>query len=92
MQKSHSLDDSSHWTPLRRELLNWFRANAAPLSEAYEGAIRLIDDGDFPGRIHFVAHAVRDISDRLIYVLDPQLEAARVQYENAMDQIEKHWP
>ena len=92
MQEPHSLDDSSHWTPLRRELLNWFRTNAAPLAEAYEGAIRLIDDGDFPGRIHFVAHAVRDISDRLVYVLDPQLKAGRVQYENELDRIEKHWP
>jgi hypothetical protein len=77
---------------LRRELLNWFRDNAVPLAEAYEGAIRLVDNGDFPGRIHFIAHAVRDISDRLVYVLDPQLKAGRVQYENEMDRIEKLWP
>jgi hypothetical protein len=86
------IDDSAHWTQLRRELLNWFRANAAPLAEAYEGAIRLVDDGDFPGRIHFIAHAIRDISDRLVYVLDPQLDGNRVQYENEMDRIEKQWP
>lgn len=86
------IDDSAHWTPLRRELLKWFRVNAAPLAEAYEGAIRLVDDGDFPGRIHFIAHAVRDISDRLVYVLDPQLNGNRVQYENEMDRIEKDWP
>ncbi len=86
------IDDSAHWTPLRRELLKWFRVNAAPLVEAYEGAIRLVDDGDFPGRIHFIAHAVRDISDRLVYVLDPQLNGNRVQYANCMDRIEKDWP
>jgi hypothetical protein len=77
---------------LRRELLHWFRDNATPLAEAYEGAIRLVDDDDFPGRIHFIAHAVRDISDRLVYALDPQLKAGRVQYENEMDRIEKLWP
>ncbi|HUT54434.1 MAG TPA: hypothetical protein VM658_13680 [bacterium] len=92
LKESHSIDDSSRWRPLRRELLNWFRTNASPLAEAYEGAIRLIEDGDFPGRVHFIAHAVRDISDRLVYVLDPQLKAGRVQYENEMDRIEKLWP
>ena len=72
--------------------MDWFRNNAAPLAEAYEGAIRLLDDGDFPGRIHFIAHAVRDIADRLVFVLDPQVESRRVQYENEMDGIEKSWP
>ena len=90
MQNDHFSDDLSRWKPLRRELLHWFRDNATPLAEAYEGAIRLVDDGEyFPGRIHFIAHAVRDISDRLVYVLDPQLKAGRVQYENEMDRIEK---
>lgn len=92
MQEPHSSHDSSRWTPQRRELLNWFRTNAAPLADAYEGAIRLVDDGAFPGRIHFIAHAVRDICDRLVYVLDPQLKAGRVQYENQLDRIEKLWP
>lgn len=76
----------------RRELLNWFHSHAAPLSEAYEGAIRLLDDMDFPGRVHFIAHAVRDIADRLIFVLDPQLKGSRVQYANELDRIEKLWP
>lgn len=77
---------------MRHELLAWFRTNAVPLAEAYEGAVRLIDDTRFPGRIHFIAHAVRDISDRLVYVLDPQLEGARVQYENELDWIASRWP
>jgi hypothetical protein len=85
-------DNSPRWNPLRRELLKWFRDNAESLAEAYEGAIRLVDDGNFPGRIHFVAHAIRDISDRLVFVLDPQLKAGRVQYEYEMDRIEKLWP
>jgi len=81
-----------NWSPKRRQLLNWFRSNAAPLAEAYEGAIRLLDEEEFPGRIHFIAHAVRDIADRLVFVLDPQLKGSRVQYDNDMDKIEKLWP
>jgi len=77
---------------IRCELLNWFRNSAAPLAPAYEGAFRLLDAGEFPGRIHFIAHAVRDMCDRLIYVLDPQLKGNRVQYENEMDTIAEEWP
>ncbi len=51
-----------------------------------------MNDGGFPGRIHFIAHAIRDICDRLIYALDPQLEGTRVQYENELDKIERDWP
>lgn len=72
--------------------MRWFRTNAAPLAAAYEGAIWLVDDGAFPGRAQFIAHAVRDISDRLVYVLDPQGSPPRVQYENALDEIEAVWP
>ncbi len=81
-----------NWSLKRHELLIWFSSNAKPLAEAYEGAIRLLNEGDFPGRIHFIAHAVRDIADRLVFVLDPQLKGRRVQYEQEMDGIEKLWP
>lgn len=72
--------------------MNWFREHAQPLADAYEGALRLLNDGDFPGRVHFISHAVRDIADRLVFVLDPQQESNRVQYENEMDWIEDKWP
>ena len=77
---------------IRCELLSWFRESAGPLAPAYEGAIRLLDDRGFPGRIHLIAHAVRDVCDRLIFVLDPQSEPHRVQYENEMDKIARDWP
>ncbi len=87
-----SRNRSTSLSPKRRQLLNWFRKNAEPLAEAYEGAIRLLEDGDFPGRVHFIAHAVRDIADRLVFVLDPQLKPRRVQYEDAMKGITELWP
>ncbi|MCH8204231.1 MAG: hypothetical protein IID09_03660, partial [Candidatus Hydrogenedentes bacterium] len=79
-------------SPQRRELLNWFRINAEPLAPAYEGAIRMLDDRDFPARVHFIAHAVRDISNRLIEVLEPGVPAGMVQYAQELDAIEKVWP
>lgn len=84
--------DPAILSPTRLQLMNWFRVNARPLAEAYEGAIRLIADKGFPGRVRFIAHAVRDIADRLVLVLDPQLTGTRVQYENEMDRIVDKWP
>lgn len=92
LQQSNPAQEASRLTPLRCELVSWFHTNAGPLAAAYEGAIRLVDDDGFPGRIFFIAHTIRDISDRLVYVLDPQLEGTRVQYENELDLIEKDWP
>jgi len=80
------------WPPPRRELLAWFHRNAESLAEPYEGAIRLLGDRAFPGRIHFIAHAVRDIANRLVDVLDPKSKRKRVQYECELDRIEKLWP
>lgn len=80
------------WPPMRRHLLEWFRENAASLAEAYEGALWLLEAVRFPGRVHFVAHAVRDIADRLVFVLDGHLEGSRVQYEQKLDQIGVLWP
>lgn len=79
-------------SPRRAELLKWFKENALPLADAYEGAIMMLEQKTFPGRIHFISHAVRDIADRLAFVLDPQLEGSRVPYENALDQIGPLWP
>jgi len=77
---------------MRRELLRWFHTQAPALAPAYEGALRMIEDAGFPGRVYFIAHAVRDIADRLVYALDHQLEGNRVQYENEMEVIASKWP
>lgn len=76
---------------MRRELINWFRSNAKPLADAYEGAVRLIEDGAFPGRITFICHAIRDIGNRLAEVLDQDIPSSRVEYDAYMDKIAGAW-
>lgn len=83
--------NKSCWTPMRRGLLSWFQKNAESLAPAYEGAVELLGKTTFPGRIHFIAHAVRDISDRLIFALEPQRKGNRVQYEEHLDKIQEKW-
>ena len=93
-QRSKSVvqSKSAKWPQKRVELLRWFQSDAKPLADAYEGAVHLLSQPGFPGRVHFIAHAVRDIADRLVFVLDPQLKGSRVQYESEMDKIVKDWP
>jgi hypothetical protein len=68
-------------------LLNWFRAKAKPLAEAYEGAIRMLADTSIPARIQFIAHAVRDIANLLPNVLNPQSKRRRIEYDRKLDSI-----
>ena len=75
----------------RRQLLAWFDARAPSLAGPYAGAVRMIEDVSFPGRLHFIGHAIRDILNRLPDVLDPQLRQRRVEYANECDEISKHW-
>ena len=54
-------EGSSHWTPLRRELLQWFNERVPGFADGYVAAVRLVHAGGFPARVHLVCHLVRDI-------------------------------
>ncbi len=88
---AHARSESS-WPQSRIELLHWFRQQAPSVADAYRGAVKLLEDVAFPGRLHFIAHAVRDISDRLVFILDPQQAPSRVHYESHLDKIARDWP
>lgn len=51
----------------------------------------MVDDAAFPGRLHFVGHAVRDIINRLPFVLDGELQNSRVEYAAHLDLIAPLW-
>jgi len=52
----------------------------------------MLGDTGFPGRVHFIAHAVRDILDRLPYAMEGAQKGKRVDYACHMDGIVKDWP
>lgn len=80
------------WTPRRLELLAWLRRNALPLAEIYEGAVHLVyETPPVPGRVWFVAHAVREIRNRLPdFLLGPR-GGSQLQYKNRVDDLAKVW-
>ena len=53
------------WQPERSALLGWLENNAPALAPLYSGALALAKLDSFPGRAHFIAHAIREIRNRL---------------------------
>lgn len=78
-------------TAQRREVLAWFERNAPLLGELYAGALCMVHDPGFPGRTCFVAHAVREISNRLPDVVAGPKTEGRLDYTNRLDEIAKKW-
>lgn len=81
-----------HWTPLRLELLGWFKRNAPSLAELYEGAVKLLlYDVRLPGWTRFVSHAVREIRNRLPNVISGVKGGKALSYKGRLDEIGKVW-
>ncbi len=76
----------------REDLLAWFHKEAEPLAQTYEAALRLLEDKNFPDRVHLISHATREICNRLPEILDPQIDNQRMDYVKHLDKIEKIWP
>lgn len=81
----------NYWTQPRLELRAWFQRNAPSLCELYEGALRMNFIPDFPGGMRFIAHAVREIRNRLPDVIAGPKTGGTVQYKNRLDDIVKDW-
>ncbi|HFC08360.1 MAG TPA: hypothetical protein ENJ54_00670 [Chloroflexi bacterium] len=82
---------SVYWTPLRRELRAWFRKEAPSLGELYEGALAMVFRENFPGRVRFVSHAVREIRNRLPDVIAGPKAEGQFQYKNRLNEILDVW-
>ncbi len=80
-----------YWTPQRIELCTWFTKNAPSLGELYAGALEMVFREDFPGRVRFVSHAVREIRNRLPDVIAGPEKGTQIQYKNRLDEIAKVW-
>jgi hypothetical protein len=79
-----------YWTPRRHEIKHWMQRNAPSLAELYEGAVILLDDKPLPGRVRFIAHAVREIRNRLPDTISGPTKKQRLDYTSRLDDIAKH--
>lgn len=79
------------WTENQHKLHDLFKKQAPHLLDAYIGALTLIGTRSFPGRIYFIAHAARDICNRLPDIF-LTIENSKIGYEEKLDEIAKVWP
>lgn len=83
--------DESWWTSERIALLKWLSAHAPALAPLYEGALSLAMRESFPGRVHFSAHAIREIQNRLPSALGPKVKQHRTGHKDLTDKILQRW-
>lgn len=80
------------WTPQRRELREWFQRKAPHLGALYESALILLHNPSFPARERLIAHAVREIGNRLPNAVGTKVEKTkRVDATNRLDEIVAIW-
>ena len=84
-------DSESWWTPQRIALFGWLEENAPALAPLYRGALSLATRDGFPGRVHFIAHAIREIRNRLPGALGPKVKQRKAGYEDLTDKIRRRW-
>jgi hypothetical protein len=79
-----------YWNPLRRELEAWLGRYSPDLVEIYRGSLKILFDPAFPGRLRFVAHAVREIRNRVPDAITGTTPK-RVEYINNCDRMLALW-
>ncbi len=79
------------WTPKRAALHRWLEQNAPALAPVYESATRMALDDAFPGRVWFVAHAIREIRNRLPDAVAGEVAAGRTDYPRLAGAVHEQW-
>lgn len=83
--------ETTCWSSKRLQLLNWLERAAPQLAPVYAGAVTMAFDGDFPGRLVFVWHAIREIRNRLPDALAGEVAASSLQYGDLASEIRRCW-
>jgi hypothetical protein len=82
---------STHWTTARLKILEWLQEQAPPLAQLYEGAVCLVFEQPIPGKLRFVAHAVREIRNRLPDYISSGNGHNRLEYTNKVNELVEIW-
>ena len=89
MPSGFSLEEA-WWTPERIRLHGWLLERAGHLASTYRGALQMAMDESFPGRVHFVAHAIREIRNRLPNAI-AGVEKRGPTYETLASNLRAEW-
>ncbi len=84
-------DRTDWWTPTRLSIHAWLQQNAPVLAPLYEAAVPMALAPEFPGRVCFVAHAVREIRNRLADVVVSEIRYDRADYPRLTEALRRCW-
>jgi hypothetical protein len=73
------------------ELRKWLESNAPTLAPVYSAAVQMVHDPSFPGRVWLVAHAVREIRNRLPDAIAGELRGTRTEYSQLAEEVRATW-
>jgi len=79
------------WLPERAALHRWLQQNAPGLAPVYQAGLLMAMDETFPGRVWFVAHAIREIRNRLPDALAGEIASTRTNYMDLAEEIRVRW-
>jgi hypothetical protein len=73
----------------KKRIAKWLDEQDLALGELYDGAIRMIQDRNFPGRLRFICHAVREIRNRLPEAIAGKSTLGRLDYSQKVEELAK---
>jgi hypothetical protein len=82
---------ASCWTAKRLRLRDWLERTAPHLAPVYVGAVAMVFDVDFPGRLVYVWHAIREIRNRLTDAVAGEVDASSIQYGDLVGEVRRCW-
>ncbi len=74
----------------QERIAEWLNERAPDLADVYRGAIRLLDDPEFPGRKNFICHAARDIASRTPDIIT-ESQTKKVEMNNDLNALTELW-
>lgn len=78
-------------TEKNKEIILWFESHQHPiLGELYMGALKIFSEKNFPGYLQFIAHAVREIRNRIPYIILGEVQE-RFEWTKELDNLEDCW-
>jgi len=80
----------TYLTEKRIEIRSWFDRHAPHLGELYEGALMIISEENFPGYAIFIAHAVREIKNRLPEIIS-DIEYTYFDWKKELSELMSVW-
>jgi hypothetical protein len=76
---------------LRLEIKKFLIKRSSSLANFYEGAVRFLEDPNFPGRDRLICYSVREICNRLPDIISGSTRKKSFEYSHLVEGIYKSW-